>query len=178
MVESKRADAAGTKLLSESIAKKDLQIKSLNENFDEMKSGYERRIASLNEELQAVKSASESKGKEDCEALVRERKLKENYKRIATSVVNRYIESKATVLGVKGDEIKNRLPESYTIDDIDSICEELQSYELNISKLPFNVDRKVKVKVRESANEPLNPGRKAAEDDIDESLLRLAGLDK
>lgn len=178
LVESKRTDAAGAKSLSESIAKKDLQIKSLNENFDEIKSDYERKIASLNEELQAVKSASESKGKEDCEAIARERKLKDNYKRIATSVVNRYIESKATVLGVKGDEIKNRLPESYTIDDIDSICEELQSYELNISKLPFNVDRKVKVKVRESANEPLNPGRTAAEDDVDESLLRLAGLDK
>lgn len=178
LVESKKSDAVGAKSLNESIVKKDLEIKSLNDNFDEIKSDYERKIASLNEELQAVKSASESKGKEDCEAIDRERKLKENYKKIATAVVNRYIESKATVLGVKEDEIKNRLPESYTIDDIDSICEDLQSYELNISKLPFNVDRKVKVKVRESANEPLNPGRKAADDDVDESLLRLAGLAK
>lgn len=178
LVESKKSDAEGAKSLNESISKKDLEIKTLNENFDEIKSDYEGRIKKLTEDIEAVKSDSESKDKEHCDALEKERKIRENYKRIANTVVNRYIESKATALGVKADEIKNKLPESYTIDDIDSICEELQSYALNISKLPFNVDRQVKVKVRESVNEPLNPGKRIADDDIDESLYRLAGLDK
>lgn len=178
LVEAKKSDVEGAKSLNESISKKDLEIKTLNENFDEIKSDYEDRIKQLNEELVAVKSDSESKDKEHCDALEKERKIRENYKRIANTVVNRYIESKATALGVRVDEIKNKLPESYTIDDIDSICEELQSYALNISKLPFNVDRQVKVKVRESANEALNPGKRIADDDIDDALYRLAGLDK
>ncbi len=178
LIESKKDDTNAVKSLNESITKKDLDIKTLNENFDEIKSEYETRINSLTEALNAIKSDSESKDEEHRNELAKERKIKESYKKVANTVVNRYIESKATTLGVKVDEIKNRLPESYTIEDIDSICEELQSYALNISKLPFNIDRKVKVKVRESVNEPLNPGRKSADEDVDDSLYRLAGLDK
>ena len=81
------------------------------------------------------------------------------------------------MLGVSTNEIKNRLNESYTIDDIDKICEELQSYALNISKLPFSVDRKVRVKVTESKKEFLRPGSDM-DDEIDDSLLTLANLKK
>ena len=51
--------------------------------------------------------------------------------------VDRYIKSQAVRLGVSVNEIKNRLNESYTFDDIDEVCESLQSYKLNMSKLPF-----------------------------------------
>lgn len=173
LVESRKAEMRGTKALNEAISKKDGEINTLNKSFNGLKSGYEDRIAELTESLRAMKSDSESKDKEYCEKLEKETKLKENYKRIAKTVVSRYIESKATALGVRADEIRNKLPESYTIDDIDSICEELQSYALNISKLPFNVDRKVKVKVHESTKETLHIGEEA-NDCVDESLYRLA----
>ena len=67
-----------------------------------------------------------------------------------------------------------KLPDDYKIEDIDTICEDLQSYELNMNKLPFSVDRKVKVRVNKSVNESLP----TSEDDdcIDDSLLRLAKL--
>ena len=94
---------------------------------------------------------------------------------MAQTTVNRYIESKAVMLGVEVSDIKGKLPNDYSIDDIDSICENLQSYQVNMSKLPFNVDKKVKVKVSKSTNESLNP-ETGMEDEIDESLLRLAGL--
>lgn len=176
LVESKKSYILGNKTLNESVTSKDNQIKTLNESISEMKSKYEDEIKTLNESIENLKSDSDSKEKEYCENLKKETKIKENYKRIAQTVVNRYIESKANALGVKPVEIKNKLPESYTIDDVDSICEELQSYALNISKLPFNVDRKVKVKVHESMKEPLNKVTDDGEDDIDESLIRLAGL--
>lgn len=175
LVESRKAEVNGTKSLNEAISKKEAELKTLNESFDEIKTTYEEKIKNLTESIETMKSDSESKDKEYCEKLNREEKLKENYKKIAKTVVNRYIESKATALGVKVDEIKNKLPESYTIDDIDSICEELQSYALNISKLPFNVDRKVKVKVRESKNETLSLD-KEVDEDVDDSLYRLAKL--
>ena len=79
------------------------------------------------------------------------------------------------MLGVSSNEIKNKLGESYTIDDIDKICEDLKSYALNISKLPFNIDRKVKMKVTESKNDLLVPST-GMDDEIDDSLLTLANL--
>lgn len=176
LVESKRVSVEGAKSLNESIRKKDLEIKSMGESLDEIKSGYESRIASLTESVAKLKEDSEAKAKEQAEALERERKAKDGYRRISNSVVNRYIESRATTLGVKPEEIKNRLPESYTVDDIDSACEELQSYALNISKLPFSVDRKVKVRVHESKNGPIGGRADSDADDVDESLYRLAGM--
>ena len=51
------------------------------------------------------------------------------------------------MLGVSSNEIKNRLPQSYTLNDIDMICENLQSYSVNINKLPFDL-RTSKVQVQ------------------------------
>lgn len=176
LVESKRVSVEGAKSLNESIRKKDLEIKSMGESLDEVKSGYEKRIASLNESVAKLKEDSAAKAKEQSDALARMTKSRDDYKKVAGTVVNRYIESKATTLGVKPEEIRNRLPESYTVSDIDKACEELQSYALNISKLPFSVDRKVKVKVHESKDGPIGRRIDSDADDVDESLYRLAGM--
>lgn len=87
-------------------------------------------------------------------------------------MTNHYIESKAVILGCDVNEITTRLPKSYGPEDIDAVCESLQSYELNMSKLPFNVDRKVKVRVHESIKEQL-PNNRNVDDDIDPQLMRL-----
>ena len=77
----------------------------------------------------------------------------------------------------KLNEIKNKLPESYSVEDVDSVCESLQNYALNISKLPFNVEKtKVRVKVQESRRDPLKLVQSSDGDDIDDSLMSLAGL--
>ena len=55
-----------------------------------------------------------------------------------TQAVKKYIESQAVRLGVKSEEITNRLPKSYSFKDIDLICEDLQEYKFNMSNLPFN----------------------------------------
>ena len=164
------------KSLNESISKKDAEIKTLNENFDEVKKGYEAQIQELKESIETLKSDSESKDNELSKKLSNETRLKESYKKLANKAVNHYINFKAEMLGVSSDAITNKLSESYTIEDIDRVCEDLQSYELNMNKLPFSVDRKVKVKVSKSTNESLRPNPDLVDDTVDEDLYRVAKL--
>ena len=89
------------------------------------------------------------------------------------------METKATMLGVNKNEIKNKLDESYTLDDIDQICDELQSYTLNINRLPFKFNKEMRVKVTESKNDSLRTHiskNDLGDDDIDDSLIKIAGL--
>lgn len=170
LVADKKADVSSESKLTEALSTKESEIKVLNENFEEVKKGYEEKIESLTESLTELQNKEQDFDKK----LAKETRIKESYKKLAEATVNRYIESKALMLGVKAEEIKGKLPKDYTVDDIDSICEDLQSYSLNMNKLPFSVDRKVKVKVSQSTNESLNP-KSDYDDDVDESLFRLAG---
>lgn len=163
------------KSLKESLTQKDAEIKTLNENFDEVKKGYEAQIKELTESIETLKSDSESHDKELNSKLTREERLKESYKKLAKKAADYYIESKATMLSVDADLIRSKLSNDYAVEEVDSICESLQEYELNMNKLPFSVDRKVKVKVSKSTNESLHPNPEL-DDDVDESLLRLAKL--
>lgn len=167
-----------TNILQESVSKKDLEISKLNESMTSLRaqnSEASNKITTLNERLEEFKKVSEADKQELTGKLTKTEKLLESYKKIAHDTVRRYIESKARMLGVQPNEIKNRLGESYTIDDIDKVCEDLKSYELNISKLPFSVDRKVKVRVTESKNDLLRPDS-GMDDEIDDSLITLAKL--
>jgi uncharacterized phage infection (PIP) family protein YhgE len=177
LVESTKTNTTSSQTLNEAVSSKEGEIAKLNESLTTQKSEYESKIAKLTESVETLKNTSESKEKEGVKKIERLEKLKESYKKLANETVSHYIKSKADLLGVTVEEIKNRLPESYAIEDIDSICESLQSYELNISKLPFSIDRKVKVKVRESMNENL-PVNKNVDDDVDSSLLNLAGINR
>lgn len=77
------------------------------------------------------------------------------------------------MLGISSNEIKNRLSESYTLEDVDNVCEELQKRSINMSKLPFNISKDTKIKVTES-KEPLTSIN--SDDDVDDNLLKLANL--
>lgn len=173
--EKKSEQTANEGKLTESLSRKDAEIKLLNENFEEVKSGFEQTVKELNESIETLKAESISKEEEFSKELAKETRLKEGYRKLAQSTANRYIESKAVMLGVRVEDIKGKLPADYTVDDIDSVCESLQSYQVNMNKLPFNVEKKVKVKVSKSTNESLNPNSDM-EDDVDESLYRLAGM--
>lgn len=173
-LKAKAEEANSNVSLNESLTQKDAEIKMLNENFNEIKADYENKIKALTENIESLKSDSESKDKELSKKLDRETRLKESYKKLASKAVSHYIESKAVMLGVKASEITSKLSDEYNIEDIDRICEDLQSYELNMNKLPFSVDRQVKVRVNKSINESLPSSEEY--DDVDESLYRLAKL--
>lgn len=172
--------ASSDKVLSESISKRDLEIRKLSESIIALKNERtesEKKMRELTESIDKLTKTSQLEKDELNKKLSKTEKIAESYKKIANDTVKRYIESKATMLGVTVNEIRNRLSETYTIDDIDQVCEELKTYALNISKLPFNVDRNVKVRVTESKNDILRQNS-GMDDDVDDSLLTLAGLQK
>lgn len=134
----------------------------------------QKEISSLNENLKTQKT-------EFTQKIEKSTKLIEKYKKAASIAVDKYIESQAVRLGSSVNEVKNRLPESYTFKDIDKVCEDLQEYNLNMSKLPFNaisrrsVNESVKIKGLSSKNESILPAHSGFDDDIDEDLMYLAG---
>lgn len=170
--------------LNEALKSKDSQLKSLqtqkvslqekysaasNESDSKQKSLLES-IAGLKQDLQITKA--------DCSKKVDSAtKLTEHYKKVAQTAVNKYIESQAIKLGVKSSEIKNKLTENYSFDDIDRVCESLATHLVNASKLPFNTSKssKMSVKVTES-KEPIKPTNKLIDDEVDDQLLSLANL--
>ena len=115
----------------------------------------------IKEALENTKKDLELKQTQYSKSLDKSNLLIEKYKKVANSAANRYIESQALRIGVKPQEIKNKLSEKYTFDEIDSICEDLQTYKLNVSKLPFQTNRYLnestikKVDVTPSKNESL-----------------------
>lgn len=71
--------------------------------------------------------------------------------------------------------------ESYTLDDVDKVCDQLQKQVVNISKLPFQLDKpgSMRARLRENRNsDPLKDMDGEYDDTVDDYLLDLAGLNK
>ena len=108
-------------------------------------------------------------------------KLVEKYKQLAHEIANRYIDNKALALGVSSNEIKNRLNESYTLDEVDEVCEQIQGNSLKLDTLPFMLSKSgaTRVKLRENRErDPLKSIDSQYDDSVDDYLLDLAGLKK
>lgn len=133
----------------------------------------------LKESLESVTNNSNKKLTEANVTITKAKKLLEQYKKLAHDNANRYIEMKARGLGISKNEIINRLNESYTLNDVDAICEELQDYSINISRLPFAFDKPgdARVRIREDhSKDPLKDMDSQYDDTVDDYLLDLAGL--
>lgn len=168
--------------LQETLTKKDNALRvmskkmnSLQESFDELKSKSEEEKSTLMEKL-AEKDADEKiLRKNYSESLSKSNALVERYKKIAQKAVDKYIESKATSIGVKPAEIKSRLSENYSFDDIDSACDSLMKYKVDRSNLPIfetlSTAKKVTVKkdpIKESIVPEIYDGTK-----VDENLIKF-----
>ena len=114
------------------------EVKQLRTKLQESKNNSLKEVNQLKEELQELKGDSQVKNSQYAKKLANVNALVEKYRKTAETAANRYIESKAKQLGVSITEIKNKLEENYTFDDVDKICEQLRSYKMNINKLPFN----------------------------------------
>lgn len=168
------------KKLTESIEKRKTlaadyaKAKELVDTAEKEKAALTESVAQLKKDISLQKSNADQK-------LAKSKQLIEKYKKATNIAVDKYIESQAVRLGSSVEEIKNRLPESYSFNDIDKICEDLQNYNLNMSKLPFNTLAK-KVNINEglkvtgvpSKNESILPVNRF-DDDIDADLMYLAG---
>jgi chromosome segregation ATPase len=149
------------------------EISTLNESLVEIKKAAEAEKITLTEQVNELKQDAVIKKKEYASKLSTANKLVEQYRDVAKKAVTRYIDSKARALGISSNEIRNRLSESYSFEDIDAVCEELQQYRVNMNNLPFNLGatNSGKVKVTES-KEPIKPLSRF-DDDVDDSLLKM-----
>ena len=162
----------------------DTRISKLVESKEDLTtklSSVENENKKLKESLESVKTNSNKKLTEAKETVNKAKKLIEKYKDLAHDTANRYIERRALALGINKNEILNRLSESYSLDDVDNVCEDLKDYSLNISRLPFAFDKpgSARVRVREDhSKDPLKDIDSEYDDTVDDYLLDLAGLKK
>ena len=167
--------------LKEQVSDRDIEISKLNESIEQLieaKNSMQNDNMKLLEQISTLKKDSALKKTEYSQKLEQSNKLVEKYKKVANKAVEQYIELQADRIGVSAKEIQNKLPESYTFQDIDSICEDLQSYKLTLNKLPFStaksLNENLRMNVTSSKNESILPGETFnADDEIDEMLKSL-----
>jgi len=94
------------------------------------------------------------------------------YKQKYVAVVEHYIASKATMLGVSTHDITSKLNEGYTLEDVDRVCEKLLDAGRPAFNLGMGAQRTPQVKLKESVKKTQYSGGY----DIDDDLLELAGL--
>ena len=92
------------------------------------------------------------------------------YQKLAKTAVDKYIECKSDALGISPESVKSRLNESFTLLDVDNAFENLRKYNLNMSKLPFQVNNVKKVSMKENLQKQAltNP-----DDVVDKALMEL-----
>lgn len=166
------------KQLLEKVSADKEQSTKLREQLENVKANALKTEQQLNESIADLQNTMELKAKEYSQKLSKANKLVENYKQVANKAVDKYIDSQARILGVTKQEIKNRLSENYTFDEIDDVCESLKEYKLNISKLPFRTNplkENIQMKATPSKNEFILPANNFG-DEVDEQLMNLAGL--
>lgn len=161
------------KRLSESLQEKSEDADSTMARLKRKAVASERELTTLRENLESVKQNAALTKQSYEKKLQKAEGLVERYKKIALTASNRYVEARAKMIGVSTAEIKSRLNESYSFDDIDRACDDLRDHQLRLGSLPFRVDgRSAKVKVQESY-EPIKP-KSRIDDEIDDQLLSWA----
>ena len=183
LVETQKRMKVNEQRLTESLNSKDEiteslkeQVKTLTESLETQKQQKESEMQSLKEGIEELKKNSAIKSTEFKSKIKKATELVEKYQKIAKTAMSKYIDVKATQLGLDSIEVTNKLNENYSFSDIDKVCEKLQEYKVNITKLPFSLDENSRVKITESKNtSPIKPVRNDA-DEIDEnSLISLFG---
>ena len=171
LVKSRKESMNESVSLNESVTAKSNELKSLKES-------YESQIKDLTNKLEVANNTSSSEIKTLNENLTNANKLKEGYKKLANDAMNILIEEKAKQLGLTSIDIKRKLGATYTINDVQTVCEELKRYQLGVAKLPFAVGSNLGVRVNESVTKaPIRQNTIVNDDDdVDAGLMRLANI--
>lgn len=146
------------------------KIKSLQDNVEKNSLQNRDIVESLQQEVTALKSDSKLKHSQYTKKLAESTQQVDKYKNIAKIAIDKYIECKCTTLGIKPEDVKSRLNESFSFKEIDDVCESLRGYNLNISKLPFQVSNIKNISMKENLQQRAitNP-----DDVVDKSILDL-----
>ena len=146
------------------------KIQSLNESLEAEKSTNKDIVESLKQELTVLKQDSQVKNSQYTKQLKESQKVIKQYKNLAKMAVDKYIDCVSTGLGISASDVKTRLTEPYSFEQIDSVCESLRGYNLNISRLPFQLNNIKEVSMKENLQQRAitNP-----DDVVDSSILEF-----
>lgn len=177
---------AQEKTLTESISGKDSEVKKLNESLSSLQEKlnalekeHEDKVNQLTESFKKRESQLSSNIEDLTQKLANSNSLAEGYKNTTNAIVNAYIQDKARMIGCEKEEIINRLPKKYNLKDINTVCESLKKYKMNMNKLPFDVDRSInKVTITESSDDIIRTKNPLVDDEVDDMLLSLVNKNK
>ena len=163
--------------LTEDVKNTKRNVAQLTEERNRLTAQFSAKEKTLQENVSNLTKDLDICRKQYAKKLENANNLVEKYKKIAQTAVDKYIKSQAVRLGVSTSDITSRLSESYTFTDIDKVCEDLQSYSLSMSRLPFNskLQEGLVMKVR-NAEKPTVVDNSYSEDDVDSQLLSIAKL--
>lgn len=155
------------------------KCKEENKQLRESINSLAKKNDELNEDLSTATKDIKVKTTSYSNKLSQANSIIESYKSKFSEAIDKYIECKADMLGIESNEIRNKLSNNYTFDDIDTICEQLSVYKLHLNQLPFNIKHSSDIKkVKINENLSNSSSTKSTFDDIvDDSLIKLAGLD-
>jgi hypothetical protein len=153
------------------------QLKESIENSKASERRLQEEISTLARKSKTLEAKLEGQTKLYTEKLQERTNLAKSYKSRFIETLTKYIESKAHMLGVKPSEITSRLNESYTLADVDAVCDQILDSTVNFSRLPFSSRAKTSARIAESVSKPLRKDPEYGYE-IDDSLLELAGLKK
>lgn len=189
---SRRAEARDRAQVTESLERSQAQNRRLQEELTtlrrskqeleaklaEREASMESDRSALTEQFEGAKKDYAIKLKSLQEKLAAAQKDAGRYKKAAQQVMESYIASQALAAGVPQEDIKSRLGQKYTFEDVDRVCGELREQYFNMSRLPFAVGKKkVGVVVTESLPQVQKADEPEVSDDcVDDDLLRLAKL--
>jgi len=139
------------------------KIKLLTEKLDLMQKEFDEEKASLSEQL--------AKAKQKANDGIN---IAKQYKAKLDETLNKYIESKAEMLGVRAADIKSRLSEKYSIKEIDATCDKMLNESVGFSRLPLGMGG---IKITE-AKAPRQAVNNSNEYEIADWVLESAGLKK
>lgn len=137
------------------------------------------QVNKLTQRNTALEAQLEEQTKQYQSKLQERTDLAKSYKKRCLETLNRYIESKASMLGVASSEITSRLNENYTLSDVDAVCDTILNSAVNFGRLPFGGRAKASARISESVSKKTTANAftdPAYGYDIDDSLLELAGL--
>ncbi len=164
------------KILTEKVNK----AQQLKESIDGSKANERRlteEVSRLTKQSETLEAKLEGQTKVYTEKLEERTKLAKTYKARYIESLNKYVKSKADLLGVASSEITSRLNENFTLADVDAVCDEILDSAANFSRLPFGGRAKASARISESISKPVRKDPEYGYD-IDDSLLELAGLKK
>lgn len=150
--------------LKESVDANEAKVKSLAEKLETFKLNAENTEKELTEQLATAKKMAQTR-------LAAAKTYKSRYEK----VVEKYIASKAEMLGVRSVDITSKLTENYSLEDIDKICNDL----LNEGRPKFGLSYGASMQINESKGTVSKKHVSINPDDgyeIDDDLLMLAGL--